>query len=543
MGYGQSKPTLAPKIRSVTDLQNVPANAAEVPSRRLPLPTAALAGVLALAAALAAGHLIAAFIGLNASPYLAVGNSAIDLTPLPLKNFAVETFGIYDKPVLLGGMAVVMVLIAALAGVLSRRKPLPGQVIIGLFGAIGIVAVYNRPDLGQISLLAPVLSLVTGVLVFTWLHRILVLSRFTEPEPEAVDGSSRRKFLLTGVGVAVGAGVAGLAGQAIGSSKDAGSSRAAVGKLVPARTAPVIPADADFAKLGTPTFITPSYDFYRIDTALVVPQVRTEDWSLRIHGMVDREVKFSYSDIHSRPLVERTITLTCVSNPVGGPYISNATWIGVDLADLLNEAGIKPGAEQLFSSSVDGWTSGTPVSAAMDPQRGAMLAIGMNGEPLPLAHGFPARMVVPGLYGYVSATKWVTDIEITTWQARQAYWLQRGWGEKGPIKTESRIDTPKGSSTVPAGKVTVSGISWAQHTGIDKVEVRLDQGAWQPAELSAEVSNDTWRMWWIDFDLPKGEHQVSARATDKSGYTQTDRLADVVPDGATGWHTITCSAR
>jgi hypothetical protein len=172
-----------------------------------------------------------------------------------------------------------------------------------------------------------------------------------------------------------------------------------------------------------------------------------------------------------------------------------------------------------------------------------MLAIGMNGEPLPLAHGFPARMVVPGLYGYVSATKWVTDIEITTWQARQAYWLQRGWGEQGPIKTESRIDTPKGSSTVPAGKVTVSGISWAQHTGIDKVEVRLDQGAWQPAELSAEVSNDTWRMWWIDFDLPKGEHQVSARATDKSGYTQTDRLADVVPDGATGWHTITCSAR
>jgi DMSO/TMAO reductase YedYZ molybdopterin-dependent catalytic subunit len=500
-----------------------------------------LIGVLALATALAAGHLIAAFVGLNASPYLAVGNSAIDLAPLPLKNFAVETFGTNDKSVLLGGMAVVLVLIAALAGCLSRRTPRPGQVIIGLFGVIGILAVYNRPDLGQIALLAPVLSLVTGVLVFTWLHRILLPPTFTETP--AVAGPNRRKFLRTGVGVAVGAGVAGLAGQAIGSSQDAASSRAAVGKLVPARTAPAIPADADFAKLGTPTFITPNDAFYRIDTALVVPQVRTEDWSLRVHGMVDREVEFSYSDIRNRPLVERTVTLACVSNPVGGPYISNATWIGVDLADLLNEAGIKPGAEQMFSSSVDGWTSGTPVTAAMDPQRGAMLAIGMNGEPLPFAHGFPARLVVPGLYGYVSATKWVTDIEITTWKARQAYWLERGWSEQGPIKTESRIDTPGNTSTVPAGKVTVSGISWAQHTGIDKVEVRLDQGPWQPAELSAEVNTDTWRMWWIDLGAAKGQHQVSVRATDKSGYTQTDRIADVVPDGATGWHTIALNAR
>jgi DMSO/TMAO reductase YedYZ molybdopterin-dependent catalytic subunit len=524
----------------VSELKDVSASAAEVPSRRLPLRPAGLIGVLALATALAAGHLIAAFVGLNASPYLAVGNSAIDLAPLPLKNFAVETFGTNDKSVLLGGMAVVLVLIAALAGILSRRTPRPGQVIVGLFGAIGILAVYNRPDLGQIALLAPVLSLVTGVLVFTWLHRILLPS--TVSDTPAVAGPNRRKFLQTSVGVAVGAGVAGLAGQAIGSSKDAGSSRAAVGKLVAARTAPAIPADADFAKLGTPTFITPGDAFYRIDTALVVPQVRTEDWSLRIHGMVNREVEFSYSDIRNRPLVERTVTLTCVSNPVGGPYISNATWIGVDLADLLNEAGVKPGAEQVFSSSVDGWTSGTPVTAVMDPQRGAMLAIGMNGEPLPFAHGFPARLVVPGLYGYVSATKWVTDIEITTWKARPAYWLERGWSEQGPIKTESRIDTPGNTSTVPAGKVTVSGISWAQHTGIDKVEVRLDQGAWQPAELSAEVNTDTWRMWWIDLGVPKGQHQVSARATDKSGYTQTDRIADVVPDGATGWHTITLNA-
>jgi DMSO/TMAO reductase YedYZ molybdopterin-dependent catalytic subunit len=527
--------------RSVSDLKDVPVDTTEAPSRRLPLLPAGLIGVLALVAALAAGHLIAAFVGLNASPYLAVGNSAIDLTPLPLKNFAVDTFGSHDKQVLLGGMAVVMVLIAALAGVVSRTKPLPGQIIVGLFGVVGIVAVYNRPDLGQISILAPVVSLLVGVFVFTRLHRILLPRTYAETPLDV--GTNRRKFMLTSAGVAAGAGVVALGGQLIGSSKDAEASRTAVGKLVVTRTAPPIPADADFAKLGTPSFITSGNDFYRVDTALVIPQVRTEDWSLKIHGMVDKEVTFSYEDIRNRPLIERTVTLTCVSNPVGGPYISNATWIGIDLADLLKEAGVQPGAEQLFSTSIDGWNASTPVETAMDPGRGAMLAIGMNGEPLPLAHGFPARMVVPGLYGYVSATKWVTDIEATTWSARQAYWLNRGWGERGPIKTESRIDRPQGFQNVPAGKVTVSGVSWAQHTGIAKVEVRVDQGPWQPAELSGEVSVDTWRMWWLDVDVPKGDHQVFARATDKSGYTQTDQRVDTVPDGATGWHTISFTAR
>jgi DMSO/TMAO reductase YedYZ molybdopterin-dependent catalytic subunit len=511
---------------------------------RLSKSVAALIGVLSLVAALAAGHLIAAFIGLNASPFFAVGNTAIDLTPLPLKNFAVETFGTKDKLVLLAGMAVVMVLLAAVAGVLSRREPLPGQIVIGLFGVVGILAVYNRPDLGQISVLAPVVSLLAGVIVFSRLHRMALAQVSTETgNADTVQGTNRRTFLLTGAGVAVGAGVVGLAGQVIGSSKDAATSRAAVGKLVPARTAPAIPADADFAKLGTPPFITPAQDFYRVDTALVVPQVRTEDWSLRIHGMVGREVTFSYSDIRSRPLVARPVTLTCVSNEVGGQYISTADFIGVDLADLLNEAGVKAGAEQMLATSVDGWTSGTPVSAALDPQRGAMLAIGANGDPLPIDHGFPARLVIPGLYGYVSATKWVTDLEITTWSARQAYWLQRGWGEQGPIKTESRIDTPSGFANVTAGKVRVAGTAWAQHTGIAKVEVRLDKGLWQEATLSREVSKDTWRMWWLEVDVPKGTHQLFVRATDQSGYTQTEARAGTVPDGATGWHSVTVNGR
>ncbi|MEV4149187.1 molybdopterin-dependent oxidoreductase [Amycolatopsis sp. NPDC049691] len=496
---------------------------------------AALLGILALAAALAAGHLVAGFVGVNASPYLAVGNGAIDLTPVQLKDFAVRTFGTYDKLVLLSGMAVVMVLVAAAAGLASRRTPWPGLVVVTGFGLVGVVAVHARPDLSTVALLAPLASLVAGVATFAFLHRLA--------RRDVVADSSRRTLLLAGAGVVAGAGVAGLGGRLLAGSRDAASSRAAVGRLVPARTAPVIPADADFAKLGTPAFLTRNADFYRVDTALSVPQVRTEDWSLRLHGMVDREIRYGYGDIRDRPLVERTITMTCVSNEVGGTYVSTANFIGVDLADLLEEAGVRPGAEQLYSSSVDGWTSGSPVAAALDRGRGAMLAIGMNGEPLPIEHGFPARLVIPGLYGYVSATKWVTDLEVTTWQARQAYWLKRGWSREAPIKTESRIDTPKGFETVPSGKVRVAGIAWAQHTGVEKVEVRLDDGPWREATLSHQVNLDTWRMWWAEFDAAPGGHQVACRATDKSGYTQTDARAGTVPDGATGWHGINFTAR
>ncbi|ANN16179.1 molybdopterin-binding protein [Amycolatopsis orientalis] len=512
--------------------------------RRLPLFGAAVLGVVALAAALAAGHLVAGFIGANASPYLAVGNGAIDLTPVELKDFAVRTFGVYDKLVLLGGMAVVMVLAAAAAGIASRRSPVPGLVLIAAFGLLGGFAVSQRPDLSTTALLAPLASLIAGVAVFFWLHRLAtarVLAVDEAPDGEA--SPSRRSVLLAGAGAVVAAGAAGAGGQLLAGSRDAESSRAAVGRLVPVRPAPPIPADADFAKLGTPTFLTSNRDFYRVDTALSVPQVRTEDWSLRLHGMVRNETRYSYSDIRDRPLIERTITMTCVSNEVGGTYVSTANFIGIDLGDLLREAEVLPGAEQIFSTSVDGWTSGSPVAAALDPERGAMLAIGMNGEPLPVEHGFPARLVIPGLYGYVSATKWVKDLEITTWKARRAYWLDRGWGEQAPIKTQSRIDSPKGFETVSAGKVRISGVAWAQHTGIDRVEVRIGTGNWVSATLSREVGVNTWRMWWAEFDLPAGSHQAVVRAVDKSGYTQTDARAGTVPDGATGWHTITFTTR
>ncbi|MBE1499149.1 DMSO/TMAO reductase YedYZ molybdopterin-dependent catalytic subunit [Amycolatopsis lexingtonensis] len=517
----------------MSTLQDAPPEA----PRRLSLPVATLIGILALAAALGVGHLVAGFVGYTASPFIAVANYVIDHSPTGIVKWAERTLGTWDKPVLKVGLAVVLVLFALLAGQLSRRTPRAGQILVFVLGAAGVAAVFARSDLGQVSLLAPVAALVAGLAVFTWLHRIAL-------PPDVVDdrGFDRRKFLRAGVGVVAGSGVAAVVGQVAGTSSNAEESRATVGPLVPARTAPPLPADADFAKLGSPPFITPNGDFYRIDTALVVPQIRTEDWSLRIHGMVDREVTFSYADIRNRPLVERRVTLTCVSNEVGGPLISNASWIGVDLVDLLDEAGVRAGAEQMFATSVDGWTCGTPANVALDPQRGAMLAIGMNGEPLPVEHGFPARLVIPGLYGYVSATKWVESLEFTKWSDRQAYWLSRGWSEQAPIKTESRIDTPSGFARVPAGKVRLAGTAWAQHTGIAKVEVRLDQGPWQPATLSAEVSKDTWRMWWIELDVPKGTHQAFVRATDQDGYTQTENRADPVPDGATGWHSVSLDA-
>ena len=517
----------------MSTLQEAPPEA----PRRLSLPVATLIGLLALAAALGVGHLVAGFVGYTASPFIAVANYVIDHSPTPIVKWAERTLGTWDKPVLKIGLAVVLVLFALLAGQFSRRTPRAGQVLVFVLGAAGVAAVYARSDLGQVSLLAPVAALAAGLAVFTWLHRLAL-----PPDVGHARGFDRRKFLRAGVGVVAGSGVAAIVGQVAGTSKNAEDSRAAVGPLVPARTAPPLPADADFAKLGSPPFITPNGDFYRIDTALVVPQIRTEDWSLKIHGMVDREVTFSYADIRNRPLVERRVTLTCVSNEVGGPLISNATWLGVDLVDLLDEAGVHAGAEQMFATSVDGWTCGTPANVALDPRRGAMLAIGMNGEPLPIEHGFPARIVIPGLYGYVSATKWVQSLEFAKWDDRQAYWLSRGWAEQAPIKTESRIDTPTGFAKVSAGKVRLAGTAWAQHTGIAKVEVRLDQGAWQPAVLSAEVSKDTWRMWWIELDVPKGTHQAFVRATDQDGYTQTENRADPVPDGATGWHSVSLDA-
>lgn len=542
---------------------------------RIGAPIAALIGVLALLSAVAAGHLVAGFVGANASPFVAVGNTFIYFTPNWLKDFAVSTFGSSDKLVLLLSMAVVVLIVAAVAGLASRSKATPGVVFAVVLGLAGIGAVLRAPDLGLAAVLAPTASLAVGVLVFRLLHdRAYAAAR----QPRASDadhdatpsgdsantasdsanaagedgehagGSAsagvaslaqiqqdRRKFIVSSAAVAVGAGVLGGAGQLIASGGGAEASRQAVGGFTVADPAPAIPAGADFAKAGTPTFVTANPQFYRVDTALAVPQLRAQDWQLRIHGMVDREIVLRYDDLRRRPLIERTITMTCVSNPVGGDYISTANFVGVRLRDILQEAGIKPGADQIFSKSSDGWTAGTPVDVVMEPDRDAMLAIGMNGEPLPIEHGFPVRMVVPGLYGYISATKWVVDMEITTFRAAQCYWVQRGWGVKGPIKTEARIDTPAPFGHVTAGKITLAGIAWAQPKGISKLEVRVNRGPWVEAQLAADVNNHTWRMWKVEMEMDAGTKFVECRATDKTGYIQTDERVDPIPDGATGW--------
>ncbi|MGH3672931.1 MAG: molybdopterin-dependent oxidoreductase, partial [Pseudonocardiaceae bacterium] len=301
-------------------------------------------------------------------------------------------------------------------------------------------------------------------------------------------------------------------------------------------------AGADFVPDGSPSFITPNRSFYRVDVNLTLPQLSTQDWRLRIHGMVDRERTLTWSDLTSLRLIERPVTMVCVSNEVGGPYISTAAFTGVLLADILKEAGVQRGADQVFTTSVDGWTCGTPTATLTDPGRQAMLVIAMNGEPLPVEHGFPVRMIVPGLYGFVSGTKWITDLELTTFDARQAYWLERGWGRRAPIKTMSRIDSP-GPFEKISPDTPITGVAWAQTRGIEKVEVRVDHGEWRDAELSTEVNLDTWRMFRLRGRWGPGAHIVEVRATDKTGYTQTADRAAPIPDGASGWHSVQFSVR
>jgi len=340
--------------------------------------------------------------------------------------------------------------------------------------------------------------------------------------------------------VAAGAGGFGLAGRV-----DVAASRRAVGTLVPTVPAPPIPAGAAFPELGTPPFITPIADFYRIDINLAVPQLRAEDAALRITGMVDRPLEFSFDDIRSMPLVEKTITMTCVSNEVGGPYVSTANFIGVPLLDLLDRAGVRAGAEQVVGHSVDGFTLGTPLELLRDAGD-AMVAIGMNREALLPEHGFPMRTVVPGLYGYVSATKWLTELELATFDVKP-YWVRRGWDGQppgvAPIKISSRIDAPTSFQRVPGGDVTVAGTAWAQGRGISRVELRLDRGDWQPAHLAPEVNPFTWRMFRLTTPLDPGQHTVTCRAFDGTGQMQAEerlRLINPgpVPDGSTGWHSM-----
>jgi DMSO/TMAO reductase YedYZ molybdopterin-dependent catalytic subunit len=355
-------------------------------------------------------------------------------------------------------------------------------------------------------------------------------------------GPGRRRFLVVSGVAAGGAALAALAGRELNARQSVTQARAAIRLPAPSQPAPPLAAGTNLNIPGLSSFVTPNSTFYRVDTAIVLPEVDPAHWQLHIHGMVEREVTISFAELLRRPLIEHYVTLCCVSNPVSGPYIGNAKWLGASLASIIRSARPRAGATQLLCTSVDGFTSGTPIQVVLDG-RDALLAVAMNGTALPVEHGFPARMVVPGLYGYVSATKWVTDINVTTYEAQTAYWAQRDWSQQAPIKTESRIDVPMGGSTVKTGRTAVAGVAWDQHTGIDAVEVRVDQGAWHQSTLAAVPGIDTWRQWVWYWDATPGTHVIEARATNASGHTQTVALAPTEPNGATGYPSNTVTVR
>jgi DMSO/TMAO reductase YedYZ molybdopterin-dependent catalytic subunit len=491
----------------------------------------ALAGVVAGAAGIALSQVTAIALRAESSPVEAVAAVVRDFTPGPVALFLIHLVGSADKPLLLSGTAVVVLGICGYAASWMRRFPLLPDLVFFALTVIGLVAVLRLPRPG----IGAALALMVGLISWIVILRVLTPPLLDETRVGAAGGSRRRDFLIRSAWVVGGVAVLSVAGRVAGSGARHVEQARRLLRLPVHRG--VQPTGASLGVSGIEPWRTPNQDFYIIHTTLAPPAITPQDWELRIHGMVEREVTFSYQNLIDRKMTEAWVTLCCVSNEVGGDLIGNAWWSGVLARELLAEAGVKPGADAVMQTSRDGWNCGTPLAALTD-DRNAMLAVAMNGEPLPLQHGFPVRMVVPGLYGFVSATKWVVDLEVTTFEKFEAFWTQRGWSEKGPVKTQSRIDVPANGATVKAGSLRIGGSAWAQHTGIEKVEYQLDGAAWQEADLGRVPGADTWVQWSATVDVDKGEHRVVVRATDRSGYTQTSVETDVVPNGATGWASI-----
>ncbi|MFI6427092.1 molybdopterin-dependent oxidoreductase [Promicromonospora sp. NPDC050880] len=499
---------------------------------------AALAGVVAGGAGLAVAELVAALVAPGSSTLFAGGAAVVDAVPGWLKDLAVQWFGTADKAVLLGTMGVVLAAGAALAGWAELRRPPLGSQLIGGVGVIGAIVAVLRPEATPLWALPSLIGIGGAVLAL----RAAVARLRPEPDLRSPGaGVVDRRGFLAATGIAAGVAVLALAGSRALSAGSAAVSVVRDKIRLPAarRAAAPVPSGADLGLDGLTPYVTPNLDFYRIDTALRVPQLDPADWSLEVRGMVEEPFTITWDELLALPLEEHHVTLACVSNTVGGDLIGNALWLGYPIRALLERARPRAGADMVLSRSDDGFTAGTPLEVLLDPNRDSLLAIGMNGEPLPVEHGFPARLVVPGLYGYVSATKWVTSLEVTTFEADQGYWTPRGWSALGPVKVQSRIDVPRGSAA--PGAVTVAGVAWAQHTGIGAVEVRADDGEWVTAELAETVGPDTWRQWHASLDLAEGDHTLTVRATDADGLVQTEAEAPPAPDGATGWHTVQVS--
>ncbi|UJH70880.1 molybdopterin-dependent oxidoreductase [Ornithinimicrobium sp. INDO-MA30-4] len=506
----------------------------------------ALAGGIAGTAGILAGQAAAAVLPGVTGPVLAVGNRAVDWAPRPLKEFAIETFGDADKIVLIGGVLVTVgLLILALGAVGTKR---PRAAVIGFSVLIFIASlamITDRAATAGVGLrfVAVLATAVVGIGGFIFLLKAWAPARVapsndgTSEDPSALS-FDRRAFLVAASAVAAVGAAGGVVSRALGGGA-AAASREAIQLPAPASPVSALPDGVTFELDGLTPYLTDNADFYRVDTALEVPDVPLEGYVLRIHGMVDNPIELTFEDLLNRDLIERRVTLTCVSNPVGGDYVGNATWLGVPMKELLAEADVQDGADAVKSTSADDFTAGTPLSVLTD-DREAMIAIGMNGEPLPLEHGFPVRMVTPGLYGYVSATKWLVDLEVTRFADFTAYWTDRGYSALAPIKLSSRIDVPRSFAQLNSDDTVVGGVAWAQDEGIDRVEVRVDEGEWSDAELGVEDNDQTWRPWRWDWSQPtSGLHRLEVRATDRAGNTQTSQREPIAPNGSTGWHNVT----
>jgi DMSO/TMAO reductase YedYZ molybdopterin-dependent catalytic subunit len=515
-------------------------------------------GLVATFSGLAGAELVAGLFREAQSPVLPVGQEVIDAVPLSVKTWAVDTFGTADKAILILGTLISLGVIGSIVGLLAvKRQMRAAYTVTGIVGAIGLWAVTARPDPTFVKLLPPIVGTVVTIAAL-WFLQPAPAGESAPGEPVA-EAMPRRGFLQGAASVGIVAFAVGALGRIMRRRFDVDDERQSLDIPPPTDTAaPVVTAPPDTAGPGStlPTdgaatdlgidevtpWEVPSADFYRIDTALEVPQVPRDSWKLRVHGMVDRELELTFADLLTRPMIERYVTLSCVSNEVGGDLVGNALFQGVRMKDLLDEAGVQEGATQVVSRSIDGWDCGSPTSVIMDG-RDAMLAVAMNGEPLPAEHGYPVRLVVPGLYGYVSATKWVTEIELARWEDFDGYWVPRGWAKEGPVKTMARIDRPRSGRDYSAnadGVIDIAGLAWAVHRGISKVEVSIDEGEWFECELAGVPSDDTWRQWRYRWSgAPSGEHKVRARAYDGAGESQPEKPKSVAPDGAQGYHQVT----
>ncbi|HKY14923.1 MAG TPA: molybdopterin-dependent oxidoreductase [Microthrixaceae bacterium] len=502
---------------------------ATLPTESHPWLVATVTAVLTVASALATGGLASVVLEVS-GPLAAVGSRVIDHAPTAVREWAIDVFGTADKAALQVGTVVILLGLGTVVARFASRHRALVVIAPAVLAAVGVVSARSSTEGAGASIPAVVAGL-TAAVVLGWL---------TSPTRGAMTAEpfDRRTFLVRAAVVSAGAAGVAATGAVIGGERDREIATTARQLRLPAPT-DTVPPVPDTASIGhgVEPFLTPNEDFYRIDTALVPPRVDLDSWRLTIGGMVDHRLELDFESLLDRGVVERVVTLACVSNEIGGPYVGNAKWLGVPLASLLEEAGVDPAATQVASRSVDGWTCGFPTEVALDG-RDALVAVGMNGEPLPVAHGFPVRLVVPGLYGYVSATKWLSEIELTTFEDFEGYWIPRGWAVEAPVKTASRIDVPRRNESVPAGPVAIAGVAWAQHRGIAKVEVRVDDGDWEEAELATDVSVDAWRQWVHVWDASPGEHRLAVRATDGTGETQPERRTRPIPDGAQGWHYI-----